>query len=79
MLQDPNVERYVEQAMRPVLNQIKELKAEVELLKKALLQTNVSGLNYRYPMTYDQLCQIDCRVTSCKFYKGSGFFHPFFV
>ena len=36
MLQDPNVERYVEQAMKPVLKQIKELKAEVELLKKAL-------------------------------------------
>ena len=43
MLQDPNVERYVEQAMKPVLKQIKELKAEVELLKKALRKTDVSS------------------------------------
>ncbi len=42
MLQDPNVERYVEQAMKPVLKQIKELKAEVEELKKALRKTDVS-------------------------------------
>jgi len=41
MLQDPNVERYVEQVMKPVLKQIKELKAEVELLKKALHKTDV--------------------------------------
>lgn len=32
----------------------------------------VSGSVYRYPMTYDQPCQIDCRVTSCMFYKGAG-------
>jgi hypothetical protein len=37
-----------------------------------LSQTCVSGSAYRYPMTYDQPCQIDCRVTSCKFYKGAG-------
>jgi hypothetical protein len=38
----------------------------------ASCQTAVSGSAYRYPMTYDQPCQIDCRVTSCKFYKGAG-------
>jgi hypothetical protein len=37
-----------------------------------LQQPVVSGSAYRYPMTYDQPCQIDCRVTSCKFYKGAG-------
>lgn len=42
MLQDPNVERYVEQAMKPLLKQIKELKAEVELLKQALRKTDVT-------------------------------------
>jgi len=42
MLQDPNVERYVQEAMKPVLKQIKELQAEVELLKKALHKTDVS-------------------------------------
>lgn len=40
--------------------------------KLALSQHDVSGSAYRYPMTYDQPCQIDCRVTSCKFYKGVG-------
>ena len=50
----------------------------LELLKPnkqrqpALQQCSVSGSAYRYPMTYDQPCQIDCRVTSCKFYKGAG-------
>lgn len=42
MLQD-SLERYVEQAMKPVLKQINELKAEVEELKKALRKTDVSG------------------------------------
>lgn len=42
MLQDPNVERYVEQAMKPVLKQIEELKAEVKELKKALHKTDVA-------------------------------------
>jgi hypothetical protein len=41
MLQDPNVERYIEQAMKPVLKQIKELKDEVKLLKAALHKTDV--------------------------------------
>ena len=26
----------------------------------------------RYNMTYDQPAQIDCRVSKCKFYNGSG-------
>lgn len=43
MLQDPNVERYVEQAMMSVLKQVSELKTEVELLKKALGIADVSG------------------------------------
>ena len=53
-------------------------KSKIELQKSNkprqpnLPQTNVSGSAYRYPMTYDQPCQIDCRVTSCKFYKGAG-------
>ena len=40
--------------------------------KPALNKPVVSGSVYRYPMTYDQPCQIDCRVTSCKFYQGAG-------
>jgi hypothetical protein len=40
--------------------------------KPLLVKTIVSGSVYRYPMTYDQPCQIDCRVIICKFYKGDG-------
>ena len=40
--------------------------------KPLLVKPVVSGSAFRYPMTYDQPCQIDCRVTSCKFYKGAG-------
>lgn len=39
---------------------------------KKLRLVAVGGSAYRYPMSYDQPCQIDCRVTSCKFYKGAG-------
>lgn len=49
-----------------------ELLKLVKLCQPHLPQTNVSGSAYRYPMTYDQPCQIDCRATSCKFYKGDG-------
>ena len=49
-----------------------ELLRFVKPRQSHLPQTNVSGSVYRYPMTYDQHCQIDCRVTSCKFYKGAG-------
>ena len=44
-----------------------------KLRRKPLLVKPVdSGSDYRYQMTYDQPCQIDCRVTSCKFYQGAG-------
>ena len=43
MIQDPNIERYVDLAMKPVLRQIKELQSEIESLKKALHETRVSG------------------------------------
>lgn len=36
MLQDPNVERYVKQTIKPILRQIKELRAEIESLKRGL-------------------------------------------
>jgi hypothetical protein len=39
---------------------------------KSLSIADVSGSAYRYPMTQDQPCQIDCRVTGCKFSNGSG-------
>lgn len=47
----------------------------IDLSKEAYEQLRlhfVSGSAYRYQMTYDQPCQIDCRVTICKFYKGYG-------
>ena len=40
--------------------------------KPLLVKPVVSGSVYRYPMSYDQPCQIDCRVTNCKYYQGAG-------
>ena len=34
MLQDPNVERYVADAIKPLQKQIKELKAEIEAIQQ---------------------------------------------
>lgn len=34
--------------------------------------TSIIDDYHRYPMTYDQPCQIDCRVSNCKFYKCGG-------
>ncbi len=50
------------------------IKRTIDRIRRKLLLVKpvVSGSVYRYPMTYDQPCQIDCRVTSCKFYKGVG-------
>ena len=48
------------------------MKRLIKALKRLFCKTDVSGSAYRYPMTYDQPCQIDCRVTSCKSYKGAG-------
>ena len=36
---------------------------------------SLKGYYYRYPWTNDQPCQIDCRVSSCKFNNGSGICH----
>jgi len=41
-------------------------------LKNLLDNPVVSDLDQRYQMSYDQPCQIDCRIESCKFYKGAG-------
>ena len=51
-----------------------ELKNYIKIRRKPNLQNPFFGgfVGVRYPMTYDQPCQIDCRVTSCKYYKGAG-------
>jgi len=45
MLQDPNVERYVEEAITPLQKQITEMKAQIKelmLAKNIVVQANVS-------------------------------------
>ena len=44
MLQDPNVERYVENAIKPLKKEISKLKVQIEELNKALRIHNVSNL-----------------------------------
>lgn len=43
MLQDPNVERYVENAINPLKKEIQKLKLQIEKLNKALRIHDVSG------------------------------------
>ena len=43
MLQDPNVERYVENAIKPLKKEIAKLKVQIEELNKALRIHDVSG------------------------------------
>lgn len=42
MLQDPNVERYVENAIKPLKKEIAKLKLQIEELNKALRIHDVS-------------------------------------
>ena len=44
MLQDPNVERYVENAIKPLKKEIAKLKVQIEELNKALRIHDVSGM-----------------------------------
>lgn len=43
MLQDPNVERYVENAIKPLKKEIAKLKVQIEELNKALRIHDVVG------------------------------------
>lgn len=43
MLQDPNTERYVENAIKPLKKEIAKLKLQIEELNKALRIHGVSG------------------------------------
>ena len=51
MLQDPNVERYIADAIKPLQKQIKELKAEIEAIQQ------VKNLNI--PAVIKSVCD-DC-------------------
>lgn len=44
MLQDPNVERYVANAVKPLKKEIKQMKAQIEALNQALRIHDVSGM-----------------------------------
>lgn len=63
MLQDTNVERYVENAIKPLKKEIAKLKVQIEELNKALQQTDVSGSfcqckkpNYSYTVPVCNKC-----------------------
>ena len=44
MLQDPDVERYVENAIKPLVKEIAKLKLQIEELNKALRIHDVSSM-----------------------------------
>jgi prefoldin subunit 5 len=43
MLQDPNVERYIEIAVKPLKKEIEQMKAQIEALSQALRIHDVVG------------------------------------
>ncbi|MFO0477627.1 MAG: hypothetical protein ACK50L_02435 [Bacteroidota bacterium] len=43
MLQDPNVERYVQEAIKPLIKEIEKQGKLIEILNEALRKHNVSG------------------------------------
>lgn len=49
MLQDPNVERYVENAIKPLQKQITKMKAEIKALKEA-------NKNFVQPVVIKSVC-----------------------
>jgi len=54
MLQDPNVERYIEIAVNPLKKEIEQMKAQIEALNQALRIHGVVGRS-------EQLVCPDCR------------------
>ena len=49
MLQDPNVERYIEIAVKPLKKEIEQMKAQIEVLNQALRihDVNVSVCDHK--------------------------------
>jgi acetolactate synthase small subunit len=45
MLQDPNVERYIEIAVNPLKKEIEQMKAQIEALNQALRIHDAAGEN----------------------------------
>ena len=48
MLQDPNVERYVANAVKPLKKEIEQMKAQIEALNQALCIHDVSGRSEQF-------------------------------
>ena len=49
MLQDPNVERYIEIAVNPLKKEIEQMKAQIEALNQALRIHDVVGRSEQLP------------------------------
>ena len=57
MLQDPNVERYIANAVKPLKKEIEQMKAQIEALNQALRIHGVVGQSEQF------ICR-DCEKTS---------------
>jgi prefoldin subunit 5 len=51
MLQDPNVERYIEIAVKPLKKEIEQMKVQIEALNQALRIPDVDG---SLPISWEQ-------------------------
>jgi acetolactate synthase small subunit len=63
MLQDPNVERYIEIAVKPLKKEIEQMKAQIEALNQALRIHDVVGRS-------EQLVCPDCNKPEKEYRDG---------
>ena len=66
MLQDPNVERYVENAIKPLKKEIAKLKDQIEELNKALRIHDVVGRSEQCAHPRDKREYIGSNMLRCK-------------
>lgn len=57
MLEDPNIERYIENAVKPLKKEIEKMKAQIEVLNQALRIHDVVGRSE----------QLKCQCKKAKF------------
>lgn len=69
MLQDPNVERYVKNAIKPLKKEIEQMKAQIEALNQALRIHDVVGQSEQLPCPhcgdYGTIDNQDGTISTC--------------
>jgi acetolactate synthase small subunit len=66
MLQDPNVERYIEIVVNPLKKEIEQMKAQIEALNQALRIHDVVGRSEQCAHPRDKREYIGSNMLRCK-------------